>query len=378
MGYNIGNVKHRRLILPQQRLSAALLVLIGILIVLGVRQVIYSLAAAPAPAVSSSLAGDLNGDGIVNIFDLSTLLSKWGSSDVVADLNQDGTVNVLDLSALLSHWSQTAQDSCADPPPPAGIPVTGLKFCDSFRGTGLNTSNWNSFITSKGANGVPWNDNHSGGSGEGCNFDTEYYLPSQLSVGDGALNLTALEQQYAGGICAGATHTFPWVSGVVSSYKHFETNGGYVQFTMKAPPGNGMWPGLWMLPGPDANTTTDNFEIDIQEGGFLPAPSSHQLAWHLHQGTPQIGGEVDSGVDLTAGFHDYGIYWIPGQSITWYFDGRQIAQVTSADFVIPNEPMELIMNANVAGSNASGWHTVYDGTTPSPATMQVSNVQVWQ
>ncbi|RWP57780.1 family 16 glycosylhydrolase [Mesorhizobium sp.] len=47
---------------------------------------------------------------------------------------------------------------------------------------------------------------------------------------------------------------------------------------------------------------------------------------------------VDSGVDLTAGFHTYGINWVPCQSITWYFDGKQMAQVTSAHVPIPNEP----------------------------------------
>jgi subtilisin family serine protease len=48
--------------------------------------------------------GDLNGDGVVNIFDLSILLSNWGTSDPIADINNDGTVNIFDLSILLSNW----------------------------------------------------------------------------------------------------------------------------------------------------------------------------------------------------------------------------------------------------------------------------------
>jgi hypothetical protein len=48
--------------------------------------------------------GDINGDGQVNIIDLSALLSAWGSNNAVADLNDDGTVNILDLSSLLSLW----------------------------------------------------------------------------------------------------------------------------------------------------------------------------------------------------------------------------------------------------------------------------------
>jgi hypothetical protein len=48
--------------------------------------------------------GDLNGDGVVNIFDLSILLSNWGTSNQNADLNNDGVVNIFDLSILLSNW----------------------------------------------------------------------------------------------------------------------------------------------------------------------------------------------------------------------------------------------------------------------------------
>lgn len=50
-------------------------------------------------------AGDINNDGKVNVFDLSALLSNWGTSNANADLNHDGTVNVFDLSLLLSHWT---------------------------------------------------------------------------------------------------------------------------------------------------------------------------------------------------------------------------------------------------------------------------------
>jgi hypothetical protein len=53
---------------------------------------------------NSTKTGDINADGSVNIFDLSILLSKWGTSDAASDLNHDGGVNVFDLSILLSHW----------------------------------------------------------------------------------------------------------------------------------------------------------------------------------------------------------------------------------------------------------------------------------
>ncbi len=54
--------------------------------------------------------GDINGDGIVNIQDLTTLLGSFGQ-DVIpsegGDLNGDGTVNINDLSLLISNLGCT-------------------------------------------------------------------------------------------------------------------------------------------------------------------------------------------------------------------------------------------------------------------------------
>lgn len=48
--------------------------------------------------------GDINKSGKVDLVDLSTLLSKWGTSDTSTDLDKNGTVGLSDLSILLSHW----------------------------------------------------------------------------------------------------------------------------------------------------------------------------------------------------------------------------------------------------------------------------------
>ncbi len=47
---------------------------------------------------------DINCDGLVNILDMSILLSKWNTTDPTADINHDGKVSVFDLSILLSKW----------------------------------------------------------------------------------------------------------------------------------------------------------------------------------------------------------------------------------------------------------------------------------
>ncbi|MBR0900663.1 glycoside hydrolase family 16 protein [Bradyrhizobium tropiciagri] len=259
---------------------------------------------------------------------------------------------------------------------PAGFTSSNLVYQESFSGTTLD-SYWHNYITSRAANGWAWNSNGSGGSGPGGPYDADYDMPSQVTVNNGVLDLTAIRQNVTG-MNQGTAQSFPITSGAVSSYGNLEFDGGYLQISMKAPSGDGAWPGLWLMPGAGASSG-DNFEIDIQEGGYTGnGPANQAFTWHLHTPSGTVGGTVNTGIDLTAGFHIYGINWVPGQSITWYLDGRQIATVTSAQVPIPNEPMQLIMSNQVANSNAAGWHTALDSSTPSSMAMQIDEIQLYR
>lgn len=55
------------------------------------------------PETPTSVPGDLNGDGVVDGFDLTIVLSNWGGSGS-GDANNDGTVNGFDLTLVLSAW----------------------------------------------------------------------------------------------------------------------------------------------------------------------------------------------------------------------------------------------------------------------------------
>jgi beta-glucanase (GH16 family) len=260
---------------------------------------------------------------------------------------------------------------------PAGFTASDLVFQDDFSGTTLD-STWHPYITSNAAQGVPWNTNGAGGSGQGNTYDSEYDMPSQVSVNNGTLALTATQTAVVGDI-RGSAVTFPVTSGVVSSYGNFEFTGGYLQISMKAPSGDGAWPSLWLLPGKSAGNSGDNFEIDMQEGGYTGSgPANQAFAAHLHTASGTFGSQVDSGIDLTAGFNTYGIDWVPGKSITWYLNGKEMAQVTSADMPIPTEPMELILDNQIANSNTSGWHTALDSSTPASTQMLINGVQLYQ
>jgi hypothetical protein len=58
-----------------------------------------------------SRTGDINADNVVNIFDLSILLSNYGKTKAQAttpacDLNNDSQINIFDLSILLSNYGK--------------------------------------------------------------------------------------------------------------------------------------------------------------------------------------------------------------------------------------------------------------------------------
>ena len=64
-----------------------------------------NVSAASNTAVEATIKlGDVNKDGVVNIFDASIMASKWGTADPDADLNGNGVVDIFDASILASNW----------------------------------------------------------------------------------------------------------------------------------------------------------------------------------------------------------------------------------------------------------------------------------
>jgi hypothetical protein len=97
----------------QKQLSFKNLVFVAVVFAVVGGYIIYRGNAA------TSSAGDLNGDGVVNILDLSILLSNYGKSVASADINGDGAVNIFDLSILLSNYGKTVS------PPSGSVSYTG-------------------------------------------------------------------------------------------------------------------------------------------------------------------------------------------------------------------------------------------------------------
>jgi subtilisin family serine protease len=69
---------------------------------LGAGRLDIGAAAADGPIAPD--LGDLNADGVINVFDLLLLLDMWGDTHTSADLDLNGIVNVFDLLILLENW----------------------------------------------------------------------------------------------------------------------------------------------------------------------------------------------------------------------------------------------------------------------------------
>ena len=56
----------------------------------------------------SLLAGDIDGNGVIDQYDALTIgINYYASAPDAADLNADGTINVLDLELLAENYHQT-------------------------------------------------------------------------------------------------------------------------------------------------------------------------------------------------------------------------------------------------------------------------------
>jgi beta-glucanase (GH16 family) len=245
-------------------------------------------------------------------------------------------------------------------------------FDDRFAGTSLDTSKW---TTSLGASGLVWNNfgrlpSPYSGPNAPITDEAAMFGPSQVSVANGlALTATRNTNGYAG--------TYPWISGVVTTEGKFSlpTGGWYVQVKAKMPDqSRGMWPAIWFMPGVSGAPSN---ELDGYEGGWVGANPNTIMHSDYFANQSQQQQAYSVGQDVTAGYHVYGFQFIPGQSVTAYFDGNEVWQVSASGGVtIAGEPYEIILQLEVAAQQTSGWHTLTSGATP-PASMDVAEVQAY-
>jgi beta-glucanase (GH16 family) len=209
---------------------------------------------------------------------------------------------------------------------------------------------FNTFSNSPSGNGMTWSTtlNGQGLRSLPSNGEQEFYSDSSVGVNpfslqNGALTITASPGSNPYGL--------PNNSGAIDTANGFNQQYGYFEMRAQLPQGKGMWPAFWLL-------TKGNWPPELDPLEAFGAPNANgeggSTKMHYgaisHDGSQSAGNWVDTGKDLTAGYHTYGVQWDPSH-LTYYVDGQQIAQVnTPSDAHVP---MYMIANL-AAGGNWPG------------------------
>jgi len=263
-----------------------------------------------------------------------------------------GTSTAVPASIPDSGSSETSSTPEPVPSLPGG--PMHLIFNDEFTGTTLGSTWSTCWWYSPSPSGC------SNGDGEG-----EWYTPSNVTVANGSLNLTAENKPTEGvWMSSGQPRLYDYTSGMVDSRGRFSFTYGYVEWKAWLPAGQGLWPALWMMPEND----TWPPEIDA-----LETVGNQPDVWTgtYHPPSPMPAQGFDSTVPgLSSGWHTFGVDWEPGR-ITWYVDGQQMATTTTD---VTSTAMYLVMDLAVGGS----WPGYPNASTPFPSTLRIAYVRVWQ
>ncbi len=250
-------------------------------------------------------------------------------------------------------------------------------FDSEFTGTTLDTSKW--MAVSTATSGFT--------SGEtACFVDS----PSNISVGDGYLSLTA-RKEASPFVCQDpyGNFTTQYTSGYVSTYEHFSQAYGRFEVMAKVPPATvaGLQSSFWLYP-----QSLDGYgpwpasgEIDIAETySQYPDLAIPYIHYYYDGSTTSSSTDTnvvtnDSCVIDPTKFNDYVLEWTP-TTMTMIFNGSTCLVdhwVPSSPLVAP-EPFDQPFYVNLTQALGIGTNQFNPSTTPLPATTEIEYVRVWK
>jgi beta-glucanase (GH16 family) len=202
--------------------------------------------------------------------------------------------------------------------------------------------------------------------------EQEYYADSAVTFDGSYAILTASEDPVT---VSGVT--YPYTSGVLSTYPNFSQMYGLFEINCKMPTGAGYWPAFWMK-----STVAWPPEIDVFEYyGSLPTYIYMTNHWSdASTSVHELSTTIDNAISATSEFHTYAVDWEPTY-IKWYIDGILVATHNQGDIIdgssliIPSIPMYMIIN--LAISPTSSWNAPTSSTV-FPQSLTVDYVRVWQ
>jgi beta-glucanase (GH16 family) len=181
--------------------------------------------------------------------------------------------------------------------------------------------------------------------------ELECFDPSRTAVANGTLILRIVRRRQR---CNGRWR--PYSSGIASTADRWSFKYGLLEARVWVPSRGSKivdWPAVWL--GGKA-------EIDVLEGGGVPC-------WYYHI-RKRRWGQCLSGVHIANGWHTVAVNWQP-HGITWYYDHREVASVSSRVAPITSAPMSVVLDLALSSR-------MRHYPTAVPATFRVGWVRVWQ
>jgi beta-glucanase (GH16 family) len=322
---------------------------------------------APTYTLSGTISPASSGAGSVvtlsGAASFSTTADSSGNYSFTALANGAYTVTPSSSTATFSPTSQAVSISSGNV---SGVNFTATAtanviFFDDFLGSTLS-SQW-----------IAMNRH-----GDYSNSELQCYLPANVTVSGGYLNILTEAQTQTCGDSDHAPSTWNYTSGMVQ-WDTFNFTYGTVEFRAKTAGGSGSWPAVWML-GYNCQASNilsaDNVgacnwpqpgsdEIDILE------MSDNNYISVGHDMFVSSGGQAcfqNASSDTSQNWHVYTMTWKAG-SVTYAIDG--VVAGCSHTSGVPTTPMFLIIN-NAISPN---WSVV---ASTFPQTMQIDYVKVTQ
>ncbi len=298
-----------------------------------------------------------NGSDHVSLAGCASLTSFADVQAAMTQVGADVVLNMGDGQTLTFRNESIGNFVANDFYLPLSTAGMTLSFDDEF----------NSFSASANGVGTTWMTAYSHGERTlASNHEAEYYSDSSVGVNPFAIDNGVLDITAAPTNPASNPLGLPYTSGAITTYKSFSQLYGYFEMRAEMPTGAGFWPAFWLLP--ENNTWPPELDVTEQIGS---KPGIDYVTAHTNVGgfNSTIGSAIDVG-DTTQGFHTYGVDWTP-TTITWYFDGQEIAIcATPADM---HTPMYMIANLGVGGVGSWPGPT----TAGATATMQIDYIRAY-
>lgn len=289
------------------------------------------------------------------------LLSSCGESDLVEQHERQ-------LAAARFAAAQPAPD-VEEPDANSDRPSTAfdltnynLVFTDEFQGDSLDSSKWNTALT-WGPDLVVYN-------------QLQYYVDTQntpdfgyspFSLDGEFLTITASETPES---LRSAANEQAWLSGALTTAGKFDFTYGYAEASVELQAGRGLWPAFWML-----STDFDNLKPELfvmEYDGSKPNSLFHNYNYTDSDGNLRSPGQWEvSSAAFADGFQKVGVAWSP-EELLFYINDIPRYRIVGEN--VSSQNMYLILSLAVGGI----WPGAPDGTTPSPNSIRVDYVRVYQ